>query len=110
MSLNSLIINTLKPTGFPVRFLTLLESDGNPPTYIKFFEYNQSGALHGDDRELNSSYSIQVDIFSTGNYSNLVKQVKALLIETGFSRTFETEFYETDTEFYHKVLRFHFVQ
>ncbi|MBP1083504.1 hypothetical protein ACFFJQ_06945 [Bacillus capparidis] len=110
MSLSSFIINTLKPIGVPVRFQTLLESDGNPPTYIKFFEYHQSGALHGDDKELNSSHSIQVDIFSIGNYSSLVKQVKELLTGIGFTRTFETELYETDTKLYHKVLRFHFVQ
>lgn len=110
MSLNSLIINTLNPLGVPVRFHTLLEEDGNPDTYITFFEYNQRGHLYGDDIELKSSHSVQVDVWSLGNYLDLVKQVKEKLKEIGFTRTFETDIYESETGTYHKVLRFNFVQ
>jgi len=105
MSLNSLIINTLAPTNVPVELLTY---EGAATTYITFFEYNEQGALHGDDEELNTRHSLQVDVWSKGNYITLVKQVKALLKEIGFTRNFQTEFYEKDTQIYHKVLRFYY--
>ncbi|MFE4525441.1 hypothetical protein ACFRCQ_25580 [Cytobacillus firmus] len=110
MSLNALIINTLSPLGVLVRFHQLLEEDGDPDTYITFFEYNQRGQLYGDDKELKTSHSIQVDVWSTGNYTDLVKQVKEKLILVGFTRTFETEIYESETDTFHKVIRFNFVQ
>lgn len=105
MSLNSLIIDTLAPTDVPVDFLTY---GGANTTYITFFEYNQQGVLFGDDEELNTRHSIQVDIWSKDNYISLVKQVKTLLKGIGFTRNFETEFHEKDTQTYHKVMRFYF--
>lgn len=110
MSLNSLIIDTLSPLNIPVRFQKLLDSDGQPNSYITFFEYNQNGALHGDDEEIKSNHFIQVDIWSKVNYSGLVKNTKDNLIKVGFTRTYEKEFYEKDTKLYHKVIRFNFVQ
>ncbi|HFK2719185.1 TPA: hypothetical protein ACG1DY_005037 [Escherichia coli] len=110
MSLNALIINTLNPLGFPVRFLELFKKDGSPDTYITFFEYNQNGNLHADDHEIRSNHYIQVDLFSKEDYTDIVKQVKELLKTVGFTRTFETELFETETEYYHKVIRFIFVQ
>ncbi|MDX1769885.1 MAG: hypothetical protein R3328_00020 [Planococcaceae bacterium] len=105
MSLNSLIMNTLSPTNVPVDFL---KYKGTATTYITFFEYNQQGVVFGDDEELNTRHSFQVDVWSKGNYIALVEQVKTLLKEIGFIRNSETEFYENDTEIYHKVLRFYY--
>lgn len=107
MSLNALIINTLKPLGVPVSFQTYT---GTAATYITFFEYNQNSALNADDEEINTNHSIQVDIWSKGDYTTIVQQVKDNLKTAGFRRTFETELYEPDTKIYHKVLRFSFVK
>jgi hypothetical protein len=107
MSLNQLIINTLKPLGVPVGFH---KYQGSAATYITFFEFNQNGALFADDEEQLTSHSIQVDIWSKGDYTELVKQVKNELMNVGFSRPTENELYENDTELFHKVLRFNFVQ
>jgi hypothetical protein len=103
--MNGLIIDTLQdlaPTDY-------LKYRGSETTYITFFEYNQNGALNADDEELYANHSYQVDIFSKGNYLTLIKQVKERLKGIGFTRTFETEFFENDTGLYHKVLRFYFV-
>jgi hypothetical protein len=110
MSLNPIILNALKPLGVPIRFQTLLDSDGDPDMYITFFEYNQTSALRADDVELKSRHSIQVDIWSKGDYTDMAKQVKEKLINIGFTRTMETEFFEAETRTYHKVLRFNLVQ
>ena len=105
MNLNSFIISTLAPTGVPVRWLNY---SGALTTYITFFEYNQQGDLFGDDTELNTRKSIQVDVWDKGDYTELVNQVRTLLINSGFTRNSETEFYEKDTGVYHKVFRLYY--
>lgn len=106
MSLNALIINTLKPLA-PTSFLTYT---GPASTYITFFEFNQNGSMYADDQEQNTTYSIQVNVWSKGDYTTLVDQVRNALTNIGFRRTFETEYYEDDTKTYHKVLRLNYVQ
>ena len=106
MSLNSLIINTLKPTKQLVRFQSLRDTDNSPSAYILFFNANERGSHHGDDQELSTEYLIQIDIFSKGDYTNLVKQVKDLMSSAGFRRQMTTESYENDTKYYHKTMRF----
>lgn len=105
MSLNSLIISTLAPTGVPVSFQTYT---GTAITYITFFEYNQQGALFADDTEQETRYSIQVDVWSKGNYKNVVEQVRTLMTSAGFTRNGEGELYESDTKIFHKYFRFYF--
>ncbi|KMY49569.1 hypothetical protein [Peribacillus loiseleuriae] len=107
MSLNALVINTLNPLGIPVDFQT---ARSNSPTYITFFFYNEKGTLYLDDDEKETRYSLQVDIWSKGDYISTVEQVKKLLKSVGFVRTFATDLYEKDTQIYHKVLRFSFTQ
>lgn len=106
MSLNNLIITTLKPLA-PTFFLTY---SGSIFPHITFFEFNQQSALNADDSEEMTAHSIQVDIWSLNDYTSLVEQVKNSLQTIGFRRTNETEFYENDTKIYHKVLRFNFVE
>jgi hypothetical protein len=106
MSLNKLIIDTLKPVGVPVAFQTY---SGTATTYITFFEYNQFSALNADDEERQTAHFIQVDIWSKGDYTSIVDQVKQRMKEAGFIRTTETELYEPETKIYHKVLRFSYV-
>lgn len=105
MNLNSFIINTLAPTGIPVSFQT---HTGASTTYITFFEYNQQGELFGDDEEQEIRYSVQVDVWSKGNYKNLVEQVRTLMTNVGFTRNSEAELYEDDSKIFHKVFRFYY--
>jgi hypothetical protein len=105
MSLNKLIIDTLSPLGVPVSFQRYT---GTATTYITFFEFNQRPALNADDTEQNTQHSIQVDIWSKGDYTTLVQQVKDALNGVGFFRTSEAEFYEDDTKIFHKVIRFNY--
>ncbi|TYS50088.1 hypothetical protein [Bacillus infantis] len=107
MSLNALIIKTLEPLGVPVDFQTY---PGDATTYITFFEFNQRSAVTADDVEKRTAHSIQVDIWSLSDYSDLTSSVKMALIENGFVRSMETEMFEEDTGYFHKVLRFNYVQ
>lgn len=105
MNLNSLVISTLASTGIPVSFQVY---KGNATTYITFFEYNQQGALFADDTEQRTQYSVQVDVWSKGNYKNVVEQVRELMTSAGFTRNSEGELYENDTKTFHKYFRFYY--
>lgn len=107
MSLNKLILDTLKPLGIPVAFQTYT---GQATTYITFFEVVQYSALSADDEEVKAGYNIQIDIWSKGDYTSLAQQVKELMTAAGFRRTTEVEDYEPDTKTFHKVIRFSYVQ
>lgn len=106
MSINSLIISTLSPLNIPVK---LLNYSGNETTYITFFEFNQMAHINADDEEQSTRYSIQIDIFSEGNYMNIVKQTKDLLKSVGFIRTSEAEEYDPSSGRYHKVIRLRYI-
>ena len=63
MSINSIIINALKPFA-PVAFHHYV---GSATTYITFFTYFQGENMTTDDVEKRTEYSVQIDIFSKGN-------------------------------------------
>lgn len=106
MSLNQLIIETLKDVGAPSDYLNY---SGTERTYITFFEYDQGAGLEADDEEQSAIHYIQIDIYSPGNFLSVVKNVKRKMKQARFKKNFETEMYENDTKLYHKVLRFYFI-
>ncbi|MDY7222087.1 hypothetical protein [Halalkalibacterium halodurans] len=97
------IKHILAPTDVPVE---RLDYNGEETTYITFFEFNQYPALNADDKEVETAHSVQIDIFSQGNYEALVKQTRNLMEAAGARRTFEAEEFEKETGYFHKVLRF----
>lgn len=103
MSLNSLILATLNPTGVPVSFQVY---GGAASTYITFFEVVDVPAMHSDNELDSTVKSIQIDVWSTGNYATAVNDVKRLMKEAGFLWTSGREFYESDTKKYHYVLEY----
>ena len=101
--MNTLIINTLKPIGVPVVFQNYA---GKETTYITFFTYLEQGEEFADDEEIVTGHYIQVDVWSKGNYLEVVNEVKERMKQAGFRRRSEYELYEKDTKIFHKVLRF----
>ena len=101
--MNTLIINTLKPIGVPVTFQNYA---GKETTYITFFTYLEQGEEFADDEEIVTGHYIQVDVWSKGNYMEVVNEVKERMKQAGFRRRSEYELYEKDTKIFHKVLRF----
>lgn len=105
MNLNRLIMDTLKPLGVPVAFGNYNQT---ADTYIVFVEYNQASRMNANDDEIITKHFFQMDVFSTGNYLQLVKDVKRLMKEAGFGRMFESETYDTDMKMFRKILRFNY--
>lgn len=107
MSINSKVITALSGLGIPVSFQTY---SGTADTYITFFCYLETGELYSDDVQQGTGYYIQVDVWSKGNYSTIVKQVKSAMKQAGFSFLSAYDLYEEDVKVYHKVLRFYYLE
>lgn len=103
MSLNSLILSTLAPTNVPVDFRVYT---GSLTTYITFFEVIDVPKQHADDELKKTETTIQVDVWTTGNFISLVEQVKQLMKDAGFMYSSGRDFYETDTKLYHYALTY----
>jgi hypothetical protein len=105
--INKLVIDTLKPLGTPVGFQ---KYSGEDPTYITFHEYLQIGEEFEEDDEAFTGHYVQVDIWSTSDYTALAANVKILLKVAGFNRLDEADFYEPDTGLYHKGIKFYYLE
>lgn len=81
----------LRPKGFPSLTFTIID---------------ESGEVFADDKEIETSHSCQVDVWSKGDYTQLSKDVKEKMLEIGYGRYAEYDDYEKDTNVYHKILRF----
>lgn len=101
--MNQLIESTLSSLGVPVYFANYSGSDH---IYVVYQEYNQAPSLHADDEEMRTKYFYQVDVFSSGNYIQTVKDLKRLMKVSGFKRTFEAGEYISELGKYRKLLRF----
>lgn len=107
MSLNAKIINALKPTGVPIAFSTY---NNRASEYVIFNTYNEASFINADDVEQMTNYFIQVDVFSSGDYTTLVKQVDQLMREAGFGRMFASETYDDEAGKYRKIFRFSYLE
>ncbi|MCB2300654.1 hypothetical protein [Clostridium tagluense] len=100
--MNKQIIDALKNLGISVSFQTYA---GKATTYITFFNYLENLENYADNEATSESCYIQVDVWSLGDYSILIKNVLESLKLAGFRRTYMTEMYENDTKLYHKIIR-----
>lgn len=107
MSINSLIANALKPLGAPVSFLTYM---GTAHPYIVFNAIDERSHFLADNAEQATEYTVQIDVFNTGNYESLVESVKQAMIAAGFTRLNEYDLYEPDTKLFHKAIRFFYYE
>jgi len=104
-SLNKIIMDTLKPLNVPV---ASMRYNNTADTYIVFLTYNEAAEMNADDVEIITKYFIQVDVFSSGNFINLVKEVEKRLKSAGFGRMFASETYDDDMNKFRKIMRFNY--
>lgn len=92
--------------SIPVSFLRY---EGKSTTFLTYQQVSIDGALSGDDEIIGYIDYYDIDIFSKGNYLNIVKEVKKIMKANGFmwqpSNSSE-DMYEEDTGYYHKTLCF----
>lgn len=90
----------------PVKFLRY---EGKSTTYVTYMETDISNSYAGDNEILGYVSYYDFDIYSKGNYFNIVEELKELMKDNGFiwqpSRT-SNDMYEDDTGYFHKTLCF----
>lgn len=92
--------------NIPVSFL---KYDGKSTTYITYQSVDNDGALSGDDEIIGYIDYYDLDIYTKGNYLNIVRKVKKIMKDNGFVWQPELssgDMFEDDTGYYHKTLCF----
>ena len=89
---------------FPVAHLRY---KGKETTYGTWTITGENPALSADDSPLYSVVTVDVDVFSKGNYLALVTEIKQLMKQHDWVWTGDSpEMYEEETELYHKTISF----
>ena len=100
---NDFIVDGVK---IPVKYLKY-EGHGEP--YVVWMGQDMDNSLSGDDDLLGYVDYYDFDVYSKGNFLEIIEEVKRILKENGFvwqpSRSSQ-DFYEEDTGYYHKTLNF----
>ncbi|URZ06488.1 hypothetical protein [Clostridium felsineum] len=97
----------LEPTGVPVRHLSY---SGKETTYITYSFYNTHGGAYAENREIATVYHLQVDIWTKDTFEDLADQVRTLMIDAGYYRRDEKEFYESEVQIKHYMFDFEYAE
>ena len=101
---------TVDDTPIPISYM-FYEGHGEP--YVVYMQENADNSLSGDDELIGYVDYYDFDVYAKGNYQNIVKSLKQILVANGFvwqpSRS-SADMYETDTEYYHKTLNFAYLK
>ena len=80
---------------------------GKEKTFVTWTITSEAPALTANDEDLCSICSVDVDIFSDGNYLDIVKEIKRIMKNNDWVWVEDsTEMYEEDTKLYHKTCSF----
>lgn len=97
---------TVNGVHIPVAFM-FYKGHGEP--YITYMEQDADSSLSGDDELIGYVDYYDFDVYSRGNYLDIIESLKEVLKENGFvwqpSKSSQ-DFFETDTGYYHKTLNF----
>jgi hypothetical protein len=84
-----------------------LRYKGNSKKYITWTITGDDPALFANDEVLCNICSIDVDIFSEGNYLDIMKEIKQIMKNNDWVWTGDSaEMYEEDTKLYHRTCSF----
>lgn len=105
MSLIDTIGNKLNELNYPTQWQ--LRPDQFPSiTYSIVAENDNYFTTDGKETE----YIVQVDVWSKDDYTNIVKNVIARMNEIDMYKDFAIDDYEDDTQVYHKIIRFNYLE
>jgi hypothetical protein len=101
--LNSKEIIDLLPNK---RVYFLHANNPNKQLYLEYEIVNEFGVEYSEGNEAFTTYVVQIDIFSTGDYTKLENAVKKIMIANDFNRDMAADLYEKETALYHCAMRF----
>lgn len=111
MNIKNYLLNVLKNKEIidllPDKKVFFLHANNpNKKLYLEYEIINEFGAEYSEGNEDFTSYIVQIDIFSIGDYTELEEAVKKHMKNNGFNREMCADMYEKDTQLYHKAMRF----
>lgn len=108
------VYDILKQLNVPIRYILRPDISGSNKIGISYHFFNESYNLYGDGKGKEPGGVLQVDIFSTVDYSAIVQQIQELLEENNFrladKRDSEDSFEEGGLKYYQKILIFNYVE
>lgn len=106
------VYNILKPLNIPIQYILRPDISSSSKIGISYHFFNESYNLYADGVGKEFGGVLQIDVFSTVDYSNIVNQVKNLMNKHQFrladSRDSDDSF--SNVKYYHKILIFNFVE
>ena len=97
---------TVDDVLIPVKFMRY---NGHENTYVTYMQTYADNSYSGDDELLGYVEFYDFDVYSKGNYTKIIEQIKSKLEANGFkwqpSRD-STDMFEDETGYYHKTLCF----
>lgn len=104
--IKSILGNSIKvgSKSIPVEHL---KYKGKSKTFVTWTLLSESPSLFGDDEALCSVAGVDIDVFSDGNYLDIMKEIKIVMKDNGWQWDEDSEeMYEEDTELYHRTITF----
>lgn len=84
-----------------------LKYKGNETTFVTWTITLEKPVLSADNEPLYSIVSLDVDVYSKGNYLSVITEIKRLMKDNGWLWVEDSaEMYEDDTGLYHKTIAF----
>ena len=97
---------TVDKVPIPVAYM-FYEGHGEP--FVVYMQQDADRSLSGDDELIGYVDYYDFDVYSRGNFLNIIESLRNVLESNGFvwqpSRSSQ-DFFETDTGYYHKTLNF----
>jgi hypothetical protein len=104
--LKSILGNSLKVNekNIPIAHLRYT---GKSKTFVTWTLLPETPSFVADDEALYSVCPVDIDVFSDGNYLDIVKEIKKLMKKHEWQWTEDSqEMFEEDTGLYHKTITF----
>lgn len=97
---------TVDEKTVPVSFMRY---KGKENTYVTWMQYDMDNSYAGDNELLGYVGYYDFDVYSKGNYTNIIEAIKEKMKDNGFmfqpSRC-SPDLYEDETGYYHKTISF----
>lgn len=97
---------TVDEKTVPVSFMRY---KGKENTYVTWMQYDMDNSYAGDNELLGYVGYYDFDVYSKGNYTNIIEAIKEKMKDNGFmfqpSRC-SPDMYEDETGYYHKTISF----
>lgn len=94
----------VKDKSIPVEHLRY---KGKSKTFVTWTILSEIPSLSGDDEYLYSVVQVDIDIYSDGNYLDIMDEVKKIMKNNKWIWVEDSaEMYEDDTELYHRTITF----